>query len=104
MLKYEVPVVYDIIMGMTPVCTFSEPPYLLIKTICEGSLDPSLKKRKFFRYLEEYAQLGLFCKRPKVLTDKRKVYYESIRKKKMEKFIEENKEKIERLRTAYMVN
>lgn len=94
MLKYEVPVVYDIIMNMTPVSAFAEPSYLLIKTICKGSSDPSLKKGKFFRYLEEYAQLGLYCKRPKVLTAKRKVYYESIRKKKMERFIERNRERI----------
>ena len=94
MLKYEVPVVYDIIMDMTPVSVFPEPSYLLIVTICKGSSDPSLKKGKFFRYLEEYAELGLYCKRPKVLTSKRKVYYDEIRKKKLEKFIEQNSDKI----------
>lgn len=99
MLKYEVPVVYDIIMDMTPVSTFPEPPYLLIKTICKGSSDPSLKKGKFFRYLEEYAELGLYCKRPKVLTVKRKVYYESMRKKKLERFIERNWTRIEGMRS-----
>ncbi|WP_165045095.1 hypothetical protein [Dysgonomonas sp. ZJ709] len=99
MLKYEVPIVYDIIMNMTSPSAFPEPSYLLIKTICKGSSDPSLNKAKFFRYMEEYAELGLYCKRPKVLTTKRKVYYESIRKKKLERFIEENKERIEIIRT-----
>lgn len=82
---------------MTPVSAFPEPSYLLIKTICKGSSDPSLKKAKFFRYLEEYAELGLYCKRPKVLTTKRKVYYVKIRKKKLEKFIRENRDRIEGL-------
>ncbi|MBF0575538.1 hypothetical protein [Dysgonomonas sp. GY617] len=97
MLKYEVPVVYEIIMDMTLVSVFPEPPYLLITTVCKGSSDPSLKKEKFFRYLEEYADLGLYCKRPKVLTAKRKVYYDEIRKKKMERFIERNRDRIDRL-------
>lgn len=98
LLKYEVPVVYGIIMNMTPASAFPEPSYLLIKTVCKGSSDPSLKKGKFFRYLEEYAKQGLYCKRPKVLTPQRKVYYEAIRKKKMERFIERNRERVERLR------
>lgn len=98
MLRYEVPVVYDIIMNMTLPSVFPEPSYLLIKTICKGSSDPSLRKSKFYRYLEEYAELGLYCKRPKTLTPERKVYYEAIRKKKMDRFIEENRERIEGMR------
>lgn len=101
MLKYEVPLVYDIIMDMTPPSTFPEPSYLLIKIICKGSSDPSLKKGKFFRYLEEYAQLGLYCKRPKLLTPQRKAYYDALRKKKMERFIERNRERIEGMMKKY---
>ncbi|WP_206759853.1 hypothetical protein [Dysgonomonas sp. GY75] len=97
MLKYEAPVVFDIIMRMTPVSMAGEPPLLLIKTICKSSDDTSLKKPKFFRYLEEYARLGLFCKRPKILTEERKIYYEAIRKKKLDMYMKENKDRISAL-------
>lgn len=98
MLKYEVPVVFNIIMDMTPPGAFKEPPYLLVKTVCGASSDPALRKKKYFRYLEEYARTGLCCKRPKRLTSKRKTYYEGIREKKMQAFIEENRERIEGMR------
>jgi hypothetical protein len=97
MLRYEAPVVFDIIMRMTPPTMAGEPPLLLIKTICKSSDDPSLKKPKFFRYLEEYARLGLFCKRPKILTEERKIYYEAIRKKKLDMYMKENKDRISAL-------
>lgn len=95
MLKYEVPVVYDIIMTMTTKGNFQEPSLLMIKTVCKNSNDLSLKKPKFKRYLNEYAITGLFCKRGKFLTAKRKCYYEAIRRKKLEKYIKENKKIIE---------
>jgi hypothetical protein len=97
-LKYEVPVVYDIIMNMTPKAPFHEPPLLLVRAVCKSSKDPSLKKKKFFRYINLYAEEGLFCKRGKRLTPERKRYYDALRKKKMEKFIRQNKERIEQLR------
>jgi hypothetical protein len=97
-LKYEVPVVYDIIMELTLSQNYGEPPLLLIQMVCRGSSDPSLKKAKYFRYLEEYASFGLCCKRAKQLTAKRKAYYEGIRKKKMEKFILQNRGRIEGIR------
>jgi hypothetical protein len=86
-------------MKMTPPATFPEPALLLIKTVCKSSRDPSLKKAKFRRYLKEYAACGLCCKRPKQLTPERESYYERIRKRKMEKYIEENRDRIERMRT-----
>jgi hypothetical protein len=98
MLKYETPVVFDIIMNMTPPAVIKEPPLLLIKMICRASKDPCFKKKKFFKYLEEYARLGLFCKRPRKLTSKREAYYKSIREKKMKSFIKHNRDKIELLR------
>lgn len=98
MLKYETPVVFDIIMNMTPPAVIKEPPLLLIRMICRASKDPSFKKKKFFKYLEEYARLGLCCKRPRKLTSKREAYYKSIREKKMKSFIKQNRDKIELLR------
>ncbi|KAA6302886.1 MAG: hypothetical protein EZS26_001056 [Candidatus Ordinivivax streblomastigis] len=97
-LKYEVPVVYDIIMNLTPPEVFKEPALLLVKMVCKSSSDPSLKKAKFFRYLEEYANLGLYCKRARQLTAKREAYYKGIQRKKTEKFIRKNRKKIEGLR------
>lgn len=105
MLKYEVPAVFEIIMNMTPNAPFKEPPYMLVCTICKNSKDEALKKKKFFRYLEEYKQQGLCCKRPKKMTPQRKVYYELLRKRKLEKYIEKNREQIERKRKEQrMVN
>ncbi|WP_163320985.1 hypothetical protein [Dysgonomonas sp. 520] len=83
---------------MTPKKPFPEPPLLLVKAVCRASKDPSLKKEKFHRYLNIYEKEGLFCKRAKQLTPERKRYYDALRKKKMEKFIRQNKERIEQLR------
>lgn len=97
MLKYEAPVVYDIILRLTKPDTINEPPYLLIKLVCEKSSDQSLQKKKFMRYLEEYRRNGLFCKRPKRMTPEREKYYAEIRNNKMTKYIIANREKIERV-------
>lgn len=48
--------------------------------------------------MNEYIASGICCKRGKVLTEGRKAYYESIRKKKMEAFIRENRKKIKVLK------
>lgn len=98
MLKYEMPALYEVIMSMTQPDMLREPPYLLIKLVCKKSDDIFLKKRKFIRYLEEYKEQGLFCRRPKLLTLERKKYYEAIRKKKMNTYIVKNRESIERYR------
>lgn len=50
--------------------------------------------------MNEYIANGLCCKRGKVLTEGRKAYYESVRKKKMEAFISENRKKIKILKAA----
>ncbi|MDR2948809.1 MAG: hypothetical protein LBV71_06330, partial [Prevotella sp.] len=70
---------------------------LLVRIVCGCCADPSLKKPKFKRYLEEYARDGLACRRPKRMTPERKVYYEAIRKKKMEKYMAGKKELLENL-------
>ncbi len=96
-LKYEVPVVFDIIMNLTPPGVIKEPPYLLVWTVCRNSKDVSFGKRKFWRYLEEYKRVGLCCRRPKRLTPERKRYYEGIRRRKLERFVRENRERIGRM-------
>ena len=98
MLKHEVPVVYDIIINLTPKAPFVEPPILLVKKICGCSPDPSLRKPKFKRYLDDYAKNGLYCKRAQKITPSKKRYYEGIRKKKMERFIKENRTEIDKIK------
>lgn len=95
MLKYEVPVVYSIIMNMTPKAPFPAPLVAVIETVCKASRDPSLRKPKFARYLAEYAKIGIYCKRGKRMNPAREAFYESIRKTKLERFIRENKRSIE---------
>jgi len=97
-LKYEVPAVYEALMQLTPAEAADEPPLLLIQMICRKTDDPSLSKAKFFRYLKEYAAVGLCCKRPKKLTPERQRYYESIRRKKLAEFIRLNRDLIEGMR------
>lgn len=99
-LKYEVPVVYDILRNMTPPGPFFEPPYLLVQKVCAASGDTSLRKSKFYRYLEEYKQQGLFCRRAKNLTPGREAYYRSLREKKLQRFIAANRRRIECLRLS----
>lgn len=94
MLKYEVPVVFDIIMQSIPPGLFAEPSVYLIKTICQASVDPSLRKPKFTRFLDEYVRKGLYCRRPKVITPERRTYYDAIRRKKLEKYIHKNRQMI----------
>jgi hypothetical protein len=103
-LKYEVPVVYDAILKLTPPAVFPEPPPLLVETVCKSSPDPSLKKAKFRRYLKEYAGSGVYCKRPKRLTPEREKYYERIRKRKMAEYIEGNRKKKEAIITSTEVH
>jgi hypothetical protein len=98
MIKHEAPVVFNIIMNLTSGSIFPAPSCELIKLVCGASRDPSFKKAKFRRYLSEYETTGLYCKRGKELTPNRKLYYETIRKKKMKLFINRNKRKIAVLR------
>lgn len=90
MLKYEAPAVFRIILNLTPKGAFPEPKISLIEQVCRASGDPSLQKPKFYRYLEEYRYNSIYCRRPKRLTPGREVYYEHLRKKKLDCFIQEN--------------
>ena len=95
LLKYEAPAVFSIILNLTPRSVFPEPKVELIEQVCRASGDPSLRKPKFFRYLEEYRDMGIYCRRPKRLTPERALYYERLRKKKLECFIKENQATIQ---------
>ena len=97
-LKYEVPVVYGILENLTPPGPFFEPPYLLVKKVCEASSDTSLKKPKFMRYLQEYKRTGLFCHKPIKITPVKEAYYKGIRDKKMHRFIQQNRSRIAHMR------
>ena len=98
MLLYETPVVYNLIMQSTPNSPFPEPSPDVIEIIARASKDPSFQKKKFARYLEEYREHGLYCKRGKKLTPERKAYYESVRNQKLKKFISNNRKKIKTLK------
>lgn len=95
LLKYEAPAVFSIILNLTPRAVFPEPKVELIEQVCRASGDPSLRKPKFFRYLEEYRDMGIYCRRPKRLTPERTLYYERLRKKKLGCFIKENRATIQ---------
>lgn len=94
MLRYEVPVVYKVLMQLLPFSRWPEPPIAVVEAVCKASPDPSLKKPKFYRYLEEYRRTGLYCKRPKRLTPQRRVYYQRIRDRKLARYIDRNSNRI----------
>ena len=95
MLRYEVPVVYDVLMKLLPFSYWPEPPIAVVEAVCRASKDPSLDKPKFYRYLEEYRRTGLYCRRPKRLTPERRVYYQRIRNKKLARYLASNHARIE---------
>lgn len=94
MLKYEMPVVYYLLRRLSSPAPLFEPEWQLVDSVCRASKDPSYKKPKFKRYLEEYARNGVYCKRGKRLTPERLVYYESIRRKKLAAFVRENRKRL----------
>lgn len=94
LLKYEMPVVYGIVMEKYKDIPFPQPGADVIELLCKASKDPTYKKPKFRRCMNEYIERGICCTRAKVLTPNMEAYYESIRKKKMEAFIARNQKKI----------
>lgn len=98
MLRYETPVVFDLIIMLSPQYRKKRPHPDLIVAVCSASNDPAFDKPKFRRYLEDYRQNGLHCKRGKKATPERKRYYERIRRNKLQKYIDEHREEIELLR------
>lgn len=94
LLKYEMPVVYDILQDKYKDPRRFHPAAEVVELVCRASGDPTYKKPKFRRCMNAYIADGLCCKRGKVLTEGRRVYYESVRRKKMEAFIAGNRKKI----------
>lgn len=96
LLRYEMPVVYYLLRhlcrGMQPF----EPDWRVVDSVSRASKDPSYRKPKFHRYLEEYSRNGVYCHRGKRLTPERKTYYEGIRRHKTEAFIRQNRMKLEK--------
>ena len=96
MLRYEMPVVYYLLRRLCSGQQPFEPDWRVVDSVARASKDPSYRKPKFRRYLEEYSRDGLYCRRGKRLTPGRKVYYEGIRRRKTEAFIRQNRMRIER--------
>lgn len=91
LLKYEAPIEYELIMSSTPKSIFPEPSIKVIEAITLASPNPVFQKNKFFRYLEDYKKNKLFCIRAKILTAKRKIFYERIQMNQIKKYIESKK-------------
>ena len=91
MLRYEMPVVYFVLKKLCSAQSVFEPDWHVIESVARASKDASYRKPKFRRYLEEYSRNGLFCRRGKVLTPRRKTYYEGICRRKIEYFIQQNR-------------
>lgn len=95
MLKYEAPVTYELILKLCPWYRRKAPPVDVIRAVCAVSTDPSFRKPKFLRWLEEYERLGVCCKRGKKLTPERMVYYHHLRQRKLQEYIREKQELLE---------
>lgn len=102
MLKYETPVVFDIIIDLSPQHRKKCPDAKLISAVCSASDDPAFDKPKFRVYLDEYIRNGVYCKRGKKLTAERKRYYERIRRNKLASYIRRRKADIELFRSALL--
>ena len=91
MLRYEMPIVYGILKQLCGGQSPFEPEWWVIDSVAKASKDASYGKPKFKRYLMEYQEKGLYCLRGKVLTPKRKAYYESVQKHKTQEYIRKNR-------------
>ena len=94
MLRYEMPVVYHLLHRLYHRQQPFEPDWHVIELVAEASKDPSFRKAKFSRYLDDYRRNGVYCRRGKRLTPGRKTYYEGIRRRKTEEYIRQNRRKL----------
>lgn len=94
MLRYEMPVVYHLLRRLCASQQPFEPDWCVIESVAEASKDPSFKKAKFHRYLDDYRRNGVYCRRGKRLTPGRKAYYEGIRRRKTEEYIHRNRRRL----------
>lgn len=90
-LKYEAPIEYELIMRSTPQSAFPKPSIHLIETIAIASHNPVFKKNKYFKYLQEYKDKGLYMKEPKLLTESRRVFYQTLMDNRVKRYIKEQK-------------
>lgn len=97
------PVVYDIIMDKYKDHRLQHPLPEVIELVSRASKDPTYKKPKFRRCMDEYIANGLYCRRPRKLTPELAAYYETIRKKKMEDYIAGNRKKLKAFK-QHLVN
>ena len=95
MLRYEMPIVYGILKQLCGGQSPFEPEWWVIDSVAKASKDASYGKPKFKRYLMEYQEKGLYCLRGKILTPKRKAYYESVQKHKTQEYIRKNRRLLE---------
>lgn len=97
MLRYETPVVYDILMRVCPASQREEPRAEVVEAVCAASDEAAFRKPKFFRYLDRYRREGVCCRRGKRLTPQRERYYEALRRTRLEGYILRHWDEIERL-------
>ena len=97
MIRYEMPVVYCLLRRLAPPAPLFEPSWQQVEAVCRASCDPSARKPKFRRYIEEYARQGVYCKRGKRLTPQRRRYYAALCRRKAQKYIARNRTRLEAL-------
>ena len=97
-LKHETPLEYSILESLIPPGIFSYPPIAAIECVANSSLDPSFKKPKFEAYLNEFKEKGICCGRARKMTPEKEKYYARIRKTKMDRFIESNRQRIKNIK------
>ncbi len=90
-LKYECPAVFEVITKVLPKYNTIAPSIKHLELIFRNSNDPSLKKPKFKRYLEDFKKHGLYCHRARELTPEKEKYYKKIRAKKHKTLVENKK-------------
>lgn len=72
---------------------FPQPKIQIIEAITASSPNPVLRKKKFFKYLEEYRNNKLCIKRPKVMTPEKQLYYDKLMGNQVKKYIQKLKKK-----------
>ena len=95
-MKYGAPLTYHLMMKMSNTTNnyFYAPDIQTILIYAKASKDDVFKKPKFFRYLNEYDETGLYCGRPKIMNKERDVYYTRIMKNKRRRLKEKKEQPI----------
>ncbi|MGL5690370.1 MAG: hypothetical protein ACRDD8_06045 [Bacteroidales bacterium] len=93
-LKYETPDEYDLIVSSITNNDFSAPDAGIIELVAKASKDECFKKKKFWKYLDEYVDNGCFISRPCRMTKEKEVYYRNIRKTSLMAYISKNKSRL----------